>query len=357
MRGGQSKKDRLTDGRLLSSVYTTAMFFKHIKTSQAPVMAAAIVGACRENGWSLDVQPKLLGAIFSALFDFDSDFRTLPAATMEEVAAAFPNAPERREMVDLMLICELCLHDLPAELSDSIDRWAVFLGVEESDLTVARELARGAQARAQFDLYRNGFWGACADMDPAYTALIEADGARALAMTITPDPEESARWAALEHCPSGSLGRCVWEFYHQRGFDYPGTPGAVSKAESHHDWVHVLCDYGTTPMGEVEVGAFRMTTTDDPGAALTFVAGQLAFYQGGIMPSALTGLHQDHILETPGGPERVADALRRGRECKFDTYHKFDFFTVASEPIEALRDRWNFVPKAVSDSPSWDLEI
>ena len=88
------------------------MFFKHIKISQAPVMAAAIVGACRENGWSLDVQPKLLGAIFSALFDFDADFRTLPAATMEEVAAEFPNAPERREMVDLMLICELCLHEL-----------------------------------------------------------------------------------------------------------------------------------------------------------------------------------------------------------------------------------------------------
>ena len=119
------------------------------------MMAAAIVGACRESGWVLDVQPRLLGAIFAALFNFDHDFRTLPAATMEEVAAAFPNAPERREIVDLMLICELCLHEIPAELSDAIDRWAAYLGVKESDLKVARELARGAQARAQFDLYRN----------------------------------------------------------------------------------------------------------------------------------------------------------------------------------------------------------
>ena len=136
----------------------------------------------------------------------------------------------------------------------------------------------------------------------------------------------------------------------------PGTPGAVSKGESHHDWVHVLSDYGTSPMGEVEVGAFRMTTTDDAGAALTFIAGQLAFYQGGIMPSALTGLHKDHVLETPGGTERVADALRRGRECTFDTYHLFDFFAVANEPLEGLRERWNFVPKSVADSPSWDLD-
>lgn len=331
------------------------MFFKHIGATQVPAMAAAIVGACRGNGWTLEVQPRLLGAIFSALFNFDEDFRTLPAATMDEVVAALPNATERREVVDLMLICELCLHELPADLSDSIDRWAAYLGVNEADLNVARELAQGAQARAQFDLYRNGFWGACAEMDPAFTALIEANGARAFAMTITPEPEEVARWAALEHCPEGSLGRSLWEFYHQRGFAFPGTPGAVSKAESHHDWVHVLTDYGTSPMGEVEVGAFRMTTTDDPGAALTFIAGQLAFYQGGIMPSALTGLHEDHILETPGGPARVADALRRGRECKFDAYHKFDFFSVASEPLEALRERWNFVPKSVADSPSWDL--
>lgn len=332
------------------------MFLKHVTKSHVPVMAAAIVGACRGRGWILDVQPRLLGAIFSALFNFDDDFTTLPAATMEDVAAGLPNAEERREIVDLMLICELCLHELPPELSDSIDLWAAHLGVTGPDLTVARELARGAQARAQFDLYRNGFWGACAEMDPAFTSLVEKNGARAFAMTITPDPEEVARWAALEHCPPGSLGQSVWRFYHQRGFAYPGTPGAVSKAESHHDWVHVLADYGTSPMGEVEVGAFRMTTTDDPGAALTFIAGQLAFYQGGIMPSALTGLHQDHILETPGGPERVADALRRGRECTFDTYHGFDFFSVASEPLEALRDRWNFTPKAVADSSSWDLD-
>lgn len=222
------------------------------------MMAGAVIGACRTNGWALDVQPKLLGAIFSALFDFHHDFHTLPAATLDEVRAAFPNAEQRREIVDLMLTCELCLHEIPAELSDSIDRWAAGLGVSAIDLTVARELAHGAQARAQFDLYRNGFWGACTEIDPAFTALVEANGARAYAQTITADPVESARWAALEQCSAGSLGHRVWEFYHQRGYSYPGVPNAVSKAESHHDWVHVLADYGTTPMGEIEVRATRV---------------------------------------------------------------------------------------------------
>jgi hypothetical protein len=331
------------------------MFFKHIKMTQVPVMAGAVVGACRTSGWALDVQPELLGAIFSGLFDFHDDFRTLPASTTDEVMATFKSVEQRREIIDLMLICELCLHEIPIELSHSIDRWATRLEVSTIDLTVARELAQGAQAHAQFDLYRNGFWGACTEIDPAFSELIEANGARAFALTITPDPIESARWSALEHCPAESLGRSVWDFYRQRNFTYPGVVGGASKGESHHDWVHVLANYGTTPMGEVEVGAFRMTTTNDPGAALTFIAGQLAFYQGGIMPSALTGMHKDHVVELPGGPERVADALRRGRECTFDAYHPFDFFTVADEPLEELRRHWNFVPKLVSDSPTWDL--
>jgi len=329
------------------------MFLTHVSASQVPIMAAAVVGACRTNGWALDVQPRLLEAIFSRLFDFHEDFRTLPAATIDEVAAAFVDAEQRREIVDLMLICELCLHEIPQELSSSIDRWAAHLEVNSIDLTVARELAQGAQARAQFDLYRNGFWGACTDIDPAFAALVEENGARAFAQTITADPIESARWAALEQCPPRSLGRSVWEFYRQHNFVYPGVVGGVSAAESQHDWVHVLADYGATPMGEVEVGAFRMAATNDPGAALTFIAGQLAFYQGGIMPSALTGLHDDHIVETPGGPDRVADAIRRGGECKLDVYHPFDFFAVASEPLDELRQHWNFVHKAVPDSPSW----
>lgn len=145
-------------------------------------------------------------------------------------------------------------------------------------------------------------------MDPAFVALVEANGASAYAQTITADPAETALWEALANCPDGSLGRCVFEFYHQREFIYPGIPGAVSKAESHHDWVHVLADYGTTGMGEIEVGAFRMTTTDDPGTALTFIAGQLEFYQGGIMPSALTSLHQDHAPNHPPGRSRNYDA-------------------------------------------------
>lgn len=89
--------------------------------------------------------------------DYDGDLGTAAPATVAEVAATFPDPGQRRTTVELMLIAELCLHEIPAELSASIDRWAADLGASDIDLAVARELAHAARARAYYDLYRNGF--------------------------------------------------------------------------------------------------------------------------------------------------------------------------------------------------------
>jgi len=56
-----------------------------------------------------------------------------------------------------------------------------------------------------------------------------------------------------------------------RGFEFPGQPGSVNAAVAQHDWVHVLADYGTTPMGEIEVISFQTGATRTPGAMLGLV--------------------------------------------------------------------------------------
>ncbi len=66
------------------------------------------------------------------------------------------------------------------------------------------------------------------------------------------------------------------------------------------------------------------------------------------MPSVLSGPHRGHALEVANGPERVADAIRRGRVCNRDFYDDINFFDYAQEPLETLRREWNIVPKDVS---------
>jgi len=328
------------------------MFLKNLGAVDAPMAAAALVGACRTGlGWASEVQPQLLAAVFRALLEFDADFHTLEPATPEQIAGGLTTAGQRQDLVDLMLAAELVCHPIPAPLTETIDRWALVLGVDDAQLQVSREIARCAGAQAQFDLYRLGYWGTFASQDQNFQLLFERYGMKAYVMTVEPDAVEAARWAALEHCPPDSLGRSMWTFYTERGFAFPGVPGGANQALAQHDWVHVLADYSTTGLGEVEVGAFRAINTEFPGSTLAFIAGQLGFWQGGTVESALTGLHQDHVLEVPGGPERVADALRRGRECTRDLYVDLDFFDFADQPLAQLRQRWNIVPKAVDDSP------
>jgi len=119
-----------------------------------------------------------------------------------------------------------------------------------------------------------------------------------------------------------------------RGFKVPGQLGSVNAAVAQHDWEHVLADYGTTPMGEIEVISFQTSTTRTPGAMLGLV-GVLALFESGLMPAS-------HNLSAPGGVERMAEAVARGAACNSDLLLDVDFFQHATSPSR----------KSVPDSPS-----
>ena len=57
------------------------------------------------------------------------------------------------------------------------------------------------------------------------------------------DPMLLNQWLSLEYCPSGSLGRNIWEYYQSRGFVFTGQKGSVNPSIAQHDWIHLLCDY------------------------------------------------------------------------------------------------------------------
>jgi hypothetical protein len=330
------------------------MFFKHLTPADAPMMAAAVVGACRLDGWALDAQPTLLGSIFSRMLDFHEDFRTLAPATIHQVKIAFPEAEHRSELLDLMIAMEFMCHELSPALSASVDTWARELGVQEYALDVAREVAAGKIAEAGVDFYRLGYIGEFAKTLPNFDQLFERYGIKAYAMTLEEDPELAARFDALEHCAPGTLGRALWDFYTARGFSFPGTLNSVNMGIAQHDWVHVLADYGTTSVGELEVAAFRSTSSDSPGAMFNFI-GIIGMFQGGLFASALVRKNDDHVLQFPGAIDRIADAMRRGRECNTELFMGERIFAYADRPLAELRELWSIPRKDVDHSPGWDL--
>jgi hypothetical protein len=316
------------------------MFLIHTPVGQAPMLAAAVVSACRLcGGWADTLQPRLLRVLFSQLLGWSGDPEAQPPITPAAVALALPQPAQRRELIELMVALEMVCRPIPLALQASVQRWAEALQVDGSSLRLARDLVGHSQALATADFYRLCWIGDGERDDPRLPALLRRFGLRAFALTVEPDAAVSARWRALGRCTEGSLGGAMARFYLERGFRLPGEVGGGNEALAHHDWVHVVAGYDTTPIGELEVTAFMAAASRSPGAMLGFL-GAVSIYETGLLHSVVVGPDYAHTLSAPGAPERVARAMARGARCRVDPLLAVDYFSLAAEPLAQIRADW-----------------
>jgi len=322
------------------------MFLVHTSADHAEVVARAVVAACRLDGWATPVQPQLLHTLFNRLLGKDFDFEKLSPLAPSDVANVLRSQAERDELIQLMAVMEILANPLPAQLTQSVASWARALGVHERSLTYVRDLVHGETAKAVRDFYRLNWIGDLDRRTPEFQALLRRVGDKAYAMTTDVNPAEAARWEGLGTNPSGSIGHTLSEFYALRGFKLPGQAGGVNAAVAQHDWVHVLGDYGTTPLGELEVVSFQAAASRTPGGTLGFV-GALALFQSGLMPASLIVKDTPgHALDASGAVDRIAEAVARGAACRRDLLLDVDFFKYASEPLDDVRARFGVGPKS-----------
>lgn len=316
------------------------MFLIHNTRDQAPLLAAAIVGACRlECGWGASGQARVLKPLFERLLGFEADFDSLAPASPAEVAAVLTDAGQRRELIELMVTMEMMCRPIPPTLQASVESWARALGVEDRVLLLARDLATESAARATADFYRLNWIGEGeAQDDPHFQSLLAHYGDSAYALCMEEDPQETARWARLRECPDGSLGRTLAQFYADRGFKLPGETGGANPALAQHDWSHVIGGYDTTAVGELEVTAFMAAASRTPGAMLGFV-GAVSIYETGLLQSLVTHTYEG-TLSAPGAAERIAAAIAAGARCRVDPLAGVDFFSIADMPLARVREEW-----------------
>jgi hypothetical protein len=320
------------------------MFLVHNKPQQAPLLAAAVVGACRlEGGWPTPLQPQLLEVLFEGLLGYKADFHTLAPAGAEAVVAALPSPQQRHELVELMVLMELLCRPIPAPLRESVERWAAVLGVDDNGLLLVRELAADAQARATADFYRLNWIGdGDPQDDPHFQELLAHYGTAAYALTVEANPAITARWQALANCPEGSLGQALHRFYRDRGFSLPGVVGAGNEALAHHDWIHVITGYDTTPLGEMQVTGFMAAASPCRGAMLGFL-GAVCIWETGLLRSVVVTPSHHTSLADAGAAEQLAAAIARGSRCNVDPLVGIDYFSIADQPLQAIRHDWGLL--------------
>jgi hypothetical protein len=290
-----------------------------------------------------------IAAITHSMTGYSFDLSTLPATTPEQLAAALHDraAPWRTRILHVMLIGALLLEEIPTDTQTRLEAYANALGVHDDMLSVTSQLAAGSKTAALEDFQRSGYEGDWAQSDALQTDQ-ELDSAWAV---VEDDPELARRWANLEHCPPGSLGRGVFEFYDARGFSYPGQPGSAPPLLAQHDWVHVLADFGSTVESEIEVFSFIATANEDP-RAFSLQAMVLSLFETGNLATG-AGLFEASSghLSTSGDAmaARMGDAMRRGFICgtraSGEDLLGTDWFSLANTPVEDVRRRFHVVPK------------
>ena len=218
-------------------------------------------------------------------------------------------------MVQIMLLGEMLLVPIPPRgRRQRVEEYAAWLGVGDDMIQVVRRIANGSLGLALIDFERSGYFEQMLDRAaraPPHVARTRRTRGSSRAPTTT----LYARWAALEHCPEGSLGHGVWRFYRARGFTFPGRPSSAPPHLAQHDWIHVLADYGSTVESEIEVFGLISRANDDPGA-FSLLAMVLGLFETGYLYGAAKGFFEydrGHLSrDVDRMAVRLADATYRG---------------------------------------------
>ena len=295
------------------------------------------------------LQAVSIAAITHSMTGYSFDLETLPATSPEELAETLSDRATawRTRILHVMLIGALLLEEIPVEIQSRLEAYANALGVYDDMLSVTSQLAAGSKTAALEDFQRSGYEGDWTQSDALQTDQA-LDSAWAV---VEDDPEMAQRWADLGHCPAGSLGRGVFEFYDARGFSYPGQPGSAPPLLAQHDWVHVLADFGSTVESEIEVFSFIATANEDP-RAFSLQAMVLSLFETGNMAhgAGLFEASSGHLSEAGDAmAARMGDAMRRGFICgtraSGEDLLGTDWFSHADSPLEDVRRQFHVVPK------------
>jgi hypothetical protein len=325
------------------------MFLIHNDPRDAPLLAGALVAACRlSTGWSSPLQVQWLDVLFRRLLDFECDFYIFDPALPIEVRHRLSSPLQRLELLELMVSLEMLCSPIPDALRCSVENWADILELESDALTVVRELARDGYSQATRHWYQYSWFGQDIQQQRQLIQQLQNHGTMAFMLTFESNPQEAERWHQLKLCPEFSLGRCMHDFLLSISPLVPGDIGGASPIVASHDWIHVITGYGIDPLGEIATAAYTASSARTSKAMLAFL-GTISIFETSLLryhtaqldptTSSQYPLYQG-ALSRPGALELVVSAIQAGDRCPIIPLKDINYFAVANEPLAEIRKQW-----------------
>lgn len=274
------------------------------------------------------------------------DLDALPEIMPRELAEHLREPAARAQLVHGMVTLALVDGVPPKTQMESIRAFGEALDVRDGSVEALVELVDGRFDAFRWCFLRRAHFKGLAKQQLQHAGLLGTARGIATMFGLTEDPKLAERYASLESHPAGSLGRELHVYYLRNRFSWPGQRNAAPEAIVSHDVSHIIAGYDTDPIGETLVAAFSAGYQQDPHAIFTPLVGLVMFSTGvRVVPNPNVPTLRVDAFAEPGVAARWIRAIDRGSRMNVDLIESFDLWSVASEPLDELRKRWNVEPE------------
>ena len=313
-------------------------------------MARGLCNLVNVDGGPTDEQLRILSVLIVHFFGLkESDLDFTNTLSPSGIAAVMTDASERRRFMQLATMLELCRHPKSEHQLKKLEDAGVALDIAGVELNLVKELCHKSAEEASADFLRT-YQTYFPELSENFHTTPSQDG------KLHYDDYFFETLEDFHALPQGSLGKCFAEFYSRNGLTIPTRQTVNPGYYVWHDMGHVITGYEATSIGEVCLGAFKLALHDSDAnwmASLTnFMIHEAGLFKPGAhvqyVPQGGSGDpygsdSSKGVMEQPGAPDLLAEALQRGSSCTGD-FTKVDHLAIADVPLIDIRRQYNVLP-------------
>jgi hypothetical protein len=305
-----------------------------IEAHEVDAVVSVLLGGIDVDDGPTEEQLAVLDAVVTHLWERPGiDLASAPRIGAGDAARAIGSAASRQRVCELLVTLECCRHPQSEAQIARVEEYGAAFGIGGPPLDIIRRWVDEGAERATADYDR--FY----EQDLAQ--LSEPDLRSRYLHLQEPDHELAARLRRLHDLPVDTLGYAYIEFYRRNKLTLPGDDVHLPAHYVSHDMNHVISGYEPTGPGEIALGAFTLAMCDNDASWLQFMT-NLLIHEAGMLKHGEIMPKSESLLR-PGATELLGEALARGAACTGD-FSQADHLSLASEPLEEVRARFNVTP-------------
>ncbi|WP_413440611.1 hypothetical protein [Synechococcus sp. MIT S1220] len=276
---------------------------------------------------------EMMQAIQKHVLHSDVDISELEILHPPAYPALLPDQTKREQLIQILVLMPYADMRVDPKMVALIDEFAEYLQVSLNTLKDLHQVRDNHLKRLLFDYTRR----ALTDFLSLDSAPKVVKGIAAVIHQSLGDPILASKYQALETYPEGSLGHTIFHWYRDRKWPLPGEKKSSPELLVNHDCCHILGGFNTDTKGEMDVSAFTAGLFPDGFGFESLMEVILDFHLG----KAFTTVG-DIIPPTTGAfiPEEVFEGYERGLACNTNLIKDLDFWAVADQPVQELRERF-----------------